>query len=142
MLPSDLTKESLIPILLDAARRQQLVTTMAQEQGTHLPLKNHYAGVAAHCQATPEELRAVTAILRTRHYRKTRLLDALLFHAHMPDDVLLDLAHQRRWVTPLAHRAGPRALLEYIAQTYRYSEAITTELLRSGERRHVCRFYC
>ena len=126
MLPSELTEQSLIPILLDSERRQQLVAALAQEQATKVPLANRYAEVAPRCQAREEELRAAVAILRRRKYRQARLLDYLLFHPQMPEDVLLDLAHQPRWVTPLGHRSGPRTLLEYLASTYRYSEAITT----------------
>jgi hypothetical protein len=126
MIPSDLTEESLIAILLDQEQRQQLTTALAQEQGTNLSLTHRYEEIAPRCQATPEMLRRVAAILRTRIYRGTHLLDALLFHPQMPDDLLLDLAHQRRWVTLLAHRSGPRTLLEYIAERYQYSEAITT----------------
>lgn len=123
---ADLTKDTLIPILLDSARRQQFVAALRQEPDNDCPLFFQYEQVAPVCHATPDGLRAVVALLRTRPYRALHLLDALLFHPQLPEDVLLDLARDPRWVTPLAHRQGPRALLEYLAQTYQTSEAITT----------------
>ena len=123
-MESELTEDTLIDLLLDPQRRDALLAALEAAPDSGLQL--HYDLTAAQCQATPEQLRAVMAALDTRDRRYERLIHDLTLHPAMPEDILLDLARQHRFVVPMAHRPGPRALLEYLAKRYRISEAITT----------------
>lgn len=83
--------------------------------------------VAMRCQATPEQLRAGIAALEGDGSRQAEdTLAALLFHPDIPEDVLLRLAREGRFVTVLGHRRGPQPLLEVLAEQHRQAEAITT----------------
>jgi len=126
MKPNELTKESLIPILLDPNNRQRLLEAISAEHGTYLPITNRFADIAPCCHARPESLESLVHILLDLGSAGENLLDDLIFHPQMPDDILLELAHKGHCVTALAHRNGPRSLLEYIAKIYQESEAITT----------------
>lgn len=126
MEPNELTQESLIPILLDPEKRKLLIDTISIEQGTHLPITNRFADIAPCCHASPETLQGLVPILLDLRQAGENLLDDLVFHPQMPDDILLELAYEGHCITALAHRNGPRPLLEYIAKTYQESEAITT----------------
>jgi hypothetical protein len=123
MVP-ELDEQTLIDVLLDPVQRDALLVAIKTAQDSELA--GHYDWVAAHCQATPAQLRAVMAELDTPDQHYDRLIEELTLNLAMPDEILLHLAKQNRCVTPLAHRAGPRALLEYIARTSGDGEAITT----------------
>jgi hypothetical protein len=122
-----LTEKPLIEILLDANLRQALADAILAEHGSHLSINNHYYDLALHCEATAEQLREVIHHLQELDDSPSnRLLDPLIFHPNMPDDLLLELSEQERFIMPLGHRRGPQWLLEKLAKEHRYSEAITT----------------
>jgi hypothetical protein len=121
-----LNEHTVVDMLLDPAQRDALLAAMRAEHGTRLPLTNRYEVVAPRADATPEQLRAVMAVLTRPDRRYDALIAALTFHPQMPEEILLHLAEQDCCVVALAHRPEPRALLEYIAHTYGIDEAIST----------------
>lgn len=124
MKENELTSENIITILLDAKSRKTLIQAIKAEQGTFLPLSNEYSQLAPQCQASEEELRQVSNILLEED--DDYLLENLIFHPNMPDDVLFHLVDSDKYITRLAHRSGPQELLEKLASEYQYSEAVTT----------------
>ena len=124
MEPDALTEHTLIGILLNPPTRKHLFAAMAEE-GEPWPLANRFAELAGCCRASPTQLRA--AILACLDDDKEeRHAHWLIHHPNVPHDLLLDLARQEVCLTALAHRRGPRALLEQLVTHHRISEAITT----------------
>lgn len=123
----DLSAKPIIEILLDPGLRASLIVALQAEQGRHRPVYHQYEELALHCEATADQLRQVIPILRELdHAAGHTLIAPLLFHPNLPDDLLLKLCEEERFISPLGHRRGPQWLLEKLAKEYRYSEAITT----------------
>jgi hypothetical protein len=129
MQPDDITLDSLAAIILDDARRKTLLAALADEQATRLPLHNRVSDAAGRCHATGEELALIARVL-VAEAGGERLLEEFVFHPLMPHAVLHDLLDAGLCITALGHRSGPRDLLEKLASSHRYSEAITTLALR------------
>lgn len=126
MNAEDISEINLISILNDPIRRHLLMQAIAKEQDSYLPLSNRYAQIAPFCHANSEQLsQTVDALLHDEEAKDCLLCD-LVFHPAMPDDVLMRLCEQDICISDLGHRRGPQQLLEKIAETYAYPEAITT----------------
>jgi hypothetical protein len=123
---SEINEKSLIQILLDYERQAELIEAIRIEQGTHFPITNWYEEVAMRCEATPQQLKQ--AVIRLLEMRSTIdwLISGLIFHPDLPEDILLELSDRGDFITPLAHRQGPKNLLLKIAEEHKYSEAINT----------------
>jgi hypothetical protein len=126
MDPSALTDDNLFDILLDPARRAELRTAMAREQGTDLPLVNRYFDLAYTAADAAKLGEAVLALLAEASDGDDALLDALLTNPETPHDALWAAYRQGRGIDALGHRRGPRALLEALAAEHEYSEAVTS----------------
>ncbi|MFO0675274.1 MAG: hypothetical protein U0169_01990 [Polyangiaceae bacterium] len=74
--------------------------------------------------ATPDQLRSLVVVLREEG--RDELLEELLFHPDVPEDVLLALCEEGAFLGSLGHRRGPRALLERMAELHAYPEAIVS----------------
>lgn len=89
------------------------------------------------CPASPEDLRALFASLpgdRSQDWE----FDTLVARPEMPEDLLLDLLRQKRFMGMLAHRSGPRELLEgVLAEERTCSEAALTLLYAYYSREDV-----
>ncbi len=85
------------------------------------------AVVAEKCHATAGQLREAVRLLEAdgRAAANDVLLD-LLCHPEMPEDVLVRLAEDGKFIPALGHRARPRRLLEILADKHRHPEAVTT----------------
>jgi hypothetical protein len=129
MPPEDITFDSLAAIVLDDVRRKALLAALASEQGTRLPLHNKVSEAAQRCHATGDELAAIARVL-VAEADGERLLEEFVFHPLMPHQVLHDLLDAGLCISALGHRSGPPDLLEKLASSHRYSEAITTLALR------------
>jgi hypothetical protein len=89
------------------------------------------------CPASPEDLRALFASL-PEDWDHDWEFDALVARPEMPEDLLLDLLRQKRFMTMLAHRPGPRELLEgVLAEERNCSEAALTLLYAYYSREDV-----
>ena len=130
MEASTLTTDNLIAILSDPQQRSRLQKAMSRKHGNDLTLSNRYAELARTCTATPEQLHMIVKELLAFKHRYDELLCCLVFHPAMSEQTLFLLCEKRRCIAELGHRSGPQALLERIAATYRYREAITTLALR------------
>lgn len=127
MEPSDLTEATLFDILLDPRRRGELRAAMRREQGTRLPLVNHYFDVAFTAEDAAKLGEAVLAVLEDAPEQDgDDLLDPLLSNPGTPHEALRAAYRQGRGIDALGHRRGPRALLEALAEDHRYPEAITS----------------
>ena len=113
--------EGLIERLLDDGERARLLGEVRAE----LALANRLADLLPRCAATPAQLRQLVATLPADGADDLDL-EGIVFHPAAPDELLLELLDQRRFVTALGHRAGPRELLERMAERHAYPEAITT----------------
>lgn len=126
MEPSELDEDSLFEILLDPRRRAELRSAMRREQGSHLPLTNHYFDLACTAEDAAKLGAAVFALLEEPDDADGELLEPLLSNPATPHDALWAAYRQGRGITALGHRRGPRALLEALAEEHGYSEAITS----------------
>ncbi len=126
MINFALNEATIIPILLSSQERAELLATIEAEQGTNLPVTNQYDEIAQECLASPADIRAVVETLLVEGMR--RLIEPFIFHANTPEDVLWWLYEDddEHFLVALAHRSGPQALLERIAEEHQISEAITT----------------
>jgi hypothetical protein len=120
-----------IELVLFDDLRHELLTFLG---GRHSDVRSTaalIAVVARKCHATPDQLRDAIRLLEAEDRAEADdvLLD-LLFHPDIPDDVLLQLAEQGKFISVLGHRSGPRRLLEFLADTHRHPEAITTLALK------------
>ena len=89
MQPSDLTEANLFDILLDPRRRGELRAAMRREQGTRLPLSNHYSDVAYTAEDAAKLGEAVLAVLQDAPERDwDDLLDPLLSNPGTPHEAL------------------------------------------------------
>jgi hypothetical protein len=113
--------------LLSDEKRRMLLDFLAGSSPRARSILELISVVAPKCRATPSQLREAVALLRAESDREAReVLIDLLLHADIPEDVLMDLADDDDCLAVLGHRAGPRRLLEKLAEKYRYPEAITT----------------
>jgi hypothetical protein len=124
---AEITPESLSEILLDRDRREVLIAAMRREHGSHLPLSNRVADIAAKCVIDSSRLDRVVDILLERDSDDDHLvLDWLVFHPAMREESLIRLLDCGRCIGSLAHRSGPEYLLLRLAREHRYPEAILT----------------
>jgi hypothetical protein len=118
-----LPEEGLVARLLDPDQRARLIADADADRT--LELANRLMALLPRCAATSDEIRALVAALPADG-AQDRALETLLWHPAAPDDLLLALCDQERFITILGHRAGPIALLERLAERHAYPEAITT----------------
>ena len=122
-----LTEESLISILKDRTMRASLVSLMRDERSpAPLVLHNQLAEVSPRCVALSADLVEVFESILADEPQHHQLLEWLVFHPEMPEQLLLQLASDGKFITQLGHRGGPQTLLEFLAREYKYDEAITT----------------
>lgn len=121
-----LTVESLIEILLDSRKRAALLSAMQAETGFDLPITNKYHELALRCNATSQQLEKAVNVLLQCQPQNDVLIDPLVYHPNISEKVLFNLLQQKRCISSLGHRSGPRRLLEKLAAEHAYSEAITT----------------
>jgi hypothetical protein len=124
MEPSDRTEANLLDVLLDPERRAALRDAMGQEQGSRLPLINHYFDLA--CTAEDEVRLGAAVLALLEEPDDDELLEPLLGNPVTPDEALWAAYRQGRGIDALGHRRGPRALLEALAEEHAYDEAITS----------------
>jgi hypothetical protein len=123
-----LSVANVLAVLMDRQARGALLEGLRREGGGGVPLRNRWSEVARRCAATAPQLRgAAFAVMQDEAPDDADLLLAdLVFHPLMPDDILLHLLDRGLCLAELGHRAGPRALLERLAEQHGYSDAITT----------------
>lgn len=126
MEPSQLTEASLLDVLLDPRRRAGLRDALRREQGSHLPLTNHYYDLACTAEDGERLGAAVLALLAEPDGEDGELLEPLLGNPATPPEALWAAYRQERGIDALGHRRGPRALLEALAEEHGYDEAVTS----------------
>ena len=129
MTTEEITKENYISIISNTKRRERLLAALKREEDSYLPLINHCDQIGQSCVATPEQLRDAVRILMKLSWRAgahDHLLSPLVFHPHIPEDVLADLLNENRCLVDLIHRSGPLWLLERLAEKEPDCEAVTT----------------
>jgi hypothetical protein len=127
MQPSAVDEASLFERLMDPRARAELRSALGQEQGSHLPLTNLYSDLAFTAEDAARLGTAVFALLEDEaEGPDDMLLEPLLSNPATPHDALWAAYRRGRGITALAHRRGPRALLEALAEEHSYSEAITS----------------
>jgi hypothetical protein len=124
MLPTEIRPETLAAGLLDSGWRAELCAALAAEQGSNLPLNHAFSAAAPAMVTSPDQLRDIVERLLAEG--RDELVDELVFHEQMPEDVLLSLCEAGRCVSALGHRGGPRRLLERVIELHGYAEAILT----------------
>lgn len=115
-------KSNLLDTLRNSSRRKLLSAALA-EGGADL--SNEYWTACTGCDLSAADLKALFGELLSSEGGH-ELLEPLVFHPNMPDDLLLELCDQGKFTTQLGHRRGPRELLEKMAEKYGYDESITT----------------
>lgn len=121
-----LTEDSLIPILKDERQRALLLGLLREEP---LTIGNQIRALSSGCVASPNDLSELFEDMLLVPENQS-ILAELVFHPEMPEQLLLHLAGRNLFISELGHRRGPRKLLEYLAEEYKYDEAITTLALR------------
>ncbi len=118
-----ITKSNLLQVLLDPHLRRGLHLALAHSgpEGS-----NQYWTACNECDASKHDLRDIFATVLAGEERDHDLLEPLVFHRNMPEDLLLDLCDQEKFISQLGHRRSPRSLLEQMAERHNYDEAITT----------------
>lgn len=126
MEPSQLTEANLLDVLLDPRRRAGLRDALRREQGSDLPLTNHYFDLACTAEDEARLGAAVLALLGEPDDDDGELLEPLLGNPATPHEALWAAYRQGRGIDALGHRRGPRALLEALAEEHGYDEAATS----------------
>jgi hypothetical protein len=116
-----------INVIVSHERRAMLLAYLAGSAPHARSIAELISVVGKKCRATPDELRRAVRVLETEPSAEAeQVLADLLLHPDVPEDVLVQLADEDRFISTLGHRAGPRRLLEALAEKHRYPEAITT----------------
>jgi hypothetical protein len=116
-----------IDVILSDERRAMLLAYLGGSAPHARSIAELISVVAKKCRATPDELRRALRVLATDQGAEAEeVLGELLFHPEIPEDALVQFAEEGRFISALGHRAGPRRLLEVLAERHRYPEAITT----------------
>jgi hypothetical protein len=116
-----------VEVLLSDERRRALLEYLGSNAPHARSIPALISVVAPKCRATPEQLSEAIGVLRAEGSPEAgQVLRDLLFHPDVPEDLLLQLAGEDEFISVLGHRAGPRRLLELLAEKPRYPEAITT----------------
>ena len=127
MEPQDLTSENFAFIITAASTRSELLAAMRAESSTCLPLSNRVSDIA---QQFKTDRRQLAEIVETELNEQRRdFICDLVFHPDIDDATLTKVYDSGLCTVELAHRAGPPALLEKIANEHRIEEAVLTLLL-------------
>lgn len=120
----ELTSNGILQLLLDPELRHQLSQALVQDSTEY---QNQFWKACNECRPNETELRRVfQEVLKSSAPPEHELLGPLIFNENMPDDLLMELCEQGKFISQLSHRRGPKALLEKIAEKYNSDEAITS----------------
>ena len=122
-------EEGLMALLLDGDRRAALVEEASADDT--LILANRLERLLRTCDATSAEIERLVRSLPPDG-RGDLDFQGVIWHPKIADAPLLELAREGRFIDTLGHRAGPHALLHFLADRYAYDEAITTLALAVG----------
>lgn len=118
-----ITKSNLLQVLRDPHLRRALKFTLGRSGADG---SNQYWNACTDCELSRTELRELFTTVLAGEEQDHELLEPLVFHSNMPDDLLIDLCNRGMFISQMGHRRGPRVLLEHIAEQHSYPEAITT----------------
>lgn len=119
-----ITADAILQVLHDLEGRERL-RHLLNAEGTEF--QNQYWKACTECRPEPSELRKVFYfVLSSDQSQDHELLGPLIFNENMPEDLLMELCEQGKFISQLGHRRGPKRLLERIAEKYNYDEAITS----------------
>jgi hypothetical protein len=119
---ADIDAGTLARRLMDPAWRLALSRAMAAEEGTRLPITHAFQTTVPSMVATVAEVRAI--VIAAQADGCDNVLQDLLFHPNVPEDVLIGFCERGEFIQTLGHRAGPRSLLVRVAELHGYPEAI------------------